>query len=81
MKEPRHLKDLTIHDVQPISDEQTASVGLPDYSQVDIPGPWYKCVNFGVMIDSGLVGYHESRRCSRDTYPESYVTQCTSICS
>ena len=29
------------------------------------------------MIDSGLVdsteGYHESRRCSRDTHPESYI--------
>ena len=24
-------------------------------------------------------GYHESRRCSRDTYSESYVTKCTSI--
>ena len=39
------------------------------------------------MMDSGLVGstdlhsshsqegYHESRRCSRDTYPESYITK------
>ena len=24
-------------------------------------------------------GYHESRRCSRDTYPESYITKHTSI--
>jgi len=24
-------------------------------------------------------GYHESRRCSRDTYPESYITKYTSI--
>ena len=36
------------------------------------------------MIDSGLVGplwegYHESRRCSRDTSPESYITKHTSI--
>jgi len=37
------------------------------------------------VIDSGLVGstdwegYHESRRCSRDTYPESYITKYTSI--
>ena len=23
-------------------------------------------------------GYHESRRCSRDTYPESYITKYTS---
>ena len=46
------------------------------------------------MIDSGLVGstdfrsshpqghepeHHESRRCSRDSYPESYITKYTSI--
>jgi hypothetical protein len=24
-------------------------------------------------------GYHESRRCSRDTYPDSYITKDTSI--
>ena len=24
-------------------------------------------------------GYHESRRCSRDTYPESYILKYTSI--
>ena len=24
-------------------------------------------------------GYHESRRCSRDTYPESYITKYTKI--
>jgi len=24
-------------------------------------------------------GYRKSRRCSRDTYPESYITKCTSI--
>jgi hypothetical protein len=24
-------------------------------------------------------GFHESRRCSRDTYPESYITKYTSI--
>ena len=24
-------------------------------------------------------GYHESRRCTRDTYPESYITKYTSI--
>jgi len=24
-------------------------------------------------------GYHESRRCSRDTYPESYIIKYTSI--
>ena len=36
------------------------------------------------MIDSGLVGLlwegcRESRRCSRDTYPESYIAKYTSI--
>ena len=35
------------------------------------------------VIASGLVGstdgYHESRRCSGDTYPESYITKYTSI--
>jgi len=25
------------------------------------------------------LGYRESRRCSRDTYPESYITEYTSI--
>ena len=29
--------------------------------------------------DSHWEGYHESRRCSRDTYPESYTTKYTSI--
>jgi len=24
-------------------------------------------------------GYHESRRCSRDTYPESYITEYTLV--
>ena len=30
-------------------------------------------------VDRLWEGYHESRRCSRDTYPESYITQYTSI--
>ena len=35
-----------------------------------------------LMIDSGLVGplwegCRESRRCSRDTYPESYINEYT----
>ena len=29
-------------------------------------------------IDSGWEGYRESRRCSRDTYPESYIIKHTS---
>jgi len=35
-----------------------------------------------VLIDSGSPlweGYHESRGCSRDTYPESHITKYTSI--
>ena len=30
-----------------------------------------------LVIDSGLVweGFRESRTCSRDTYPESYITE------
>jgi len=28
---------------------------------------------------SGGEGYHESRRCSRETYPESCITKYTSI--
>ena len=32
------------------------------------------------VIDSGcLEGYHESRRCSRDTFPESYITKYENI--
>ena len=38
---------------------------------------------FPTVIDWGLVGstgvgYHEIKRCSRDTYPESYITRYTS---
>ena len=48
---------------------------------------WY-VISAEVLIDSGLVGSiagpfwegcREGRRCSRDTYPESYTTECTSI--
>jgi len=35
--------------------------------------PWFD--RLGVVWE----GYHESRRCSRDTYPESYTTKYTSI--
>ena len=44
MKELRDLKDLTIHDVQPISDE---------YSQVDMLGLRYKPVDFGAEKSPG----------------------------
>ena len=30
-------------------------------------------------IDSGWEGYHESRSCSMDTYPESYITEHTLV--
>ena len=36
----------------------------------------------GEVLSQGVIlweGYHESRRCSRDTYPESYITKFTSI--
>ena len=40
-------------------------------------------VLWNTVIDSGLVGstegYLKSRRCSKDTYPESYNTKYTSI--
>jgi len=42
--------------------------------------------DFNALIDSGLVGstafwegYRESRRCSRDSYPESYITKYTIV--
>jgi len=39
----------------------------------------YMCrVRSTAVIDSGL-GYHKSRRCSMDTYPESYIAKYTSI--
>ena len=52
----------------------------------EVPLYWTLAGNLGVihlqgLIDSGLVGstvwegYRESRRCSRDTYPESYITK------
>ena len=31
------------------------------------------------LTDSGWEGYHESKRCSMDTYPKSYFTKCTSL--
>ena len=43
-------------------------------------------MRMSVLIDSGLVGstdfwkgFRESRRCSRDTYPESYITKYTLV--
>ena len=45
----------------------------------------YQCRTMALVIDSGSVGStnfegcRESRRCSRDTYPESYITKYTSI--
>ena len=45
-------------------------VGFTDYSQVEMLGWWNQAVDFGLS--------HESRRCSRDTYPESYITKYTS---
>jgi len=33
----------------------------------------------GALLSVIGEGYHESRRCSRDTYPESYITKFVSI--
>jgi hypothetical protein len=37
------------------------------------------CSRIHPVIDSELEGYRESRGCSRDTQPESYITKYTSI--
>ena len=34
---------------------------------------------FSFIASTGAWGYHESSRCSRDTYPESYIIMHTSI--
>jgi len=58
----------------------------PDVNLCVIRGEWRSTLisRESVFIDSGLVstlmgplweGYHESRSCSRDTYPESYITE------
>jgi len=36
-------------------------------------------VGWKVIVGPLWEGYHESRRCSRDNYPESYITEYTSI--
>ena len=41
--------------------------------------PSFQGFNLPRVINSGLVGYRESRRCSRDTYQESNLTKYTSI--
>jgi len=56
--------------------------------EIAIQGRWPRGERLSLpLIVPGLVGstgplwegYHESRRCSRDTYPESYITKYTSI--
>ena len=47
-----------------------ASCGLTVNSQAAMP-VWYDIVNFA--------GCRNSRRCTRDTYPESYITKHTSV--
>ena len=39
-------------------------------------GGWYQMIALGLV--GSTEGCHESRRCSRDTYPESYITKYTS---
>jgi len=81
----------TVGNASPLPDGglcNSASVGLGPYSQADRLRLRYTFGNFGAVIDPGLVGStdfdswegcRESRRCSRDTYPDSYVTRYTSI--
>ena len=46
----------------------------PEWENGAPPGAWVSGLCFRVYE-----GYHESRGCSRDTYPESYITKYTSI--
>jgi len=56
-----------------------------NYSQADMLGERYKSVNFGTdrrlrvhtLVGPLREGYHEGRRCSRNTHPESYITKYT----
>ena len=66
------------------SESYLTRVVLTDYSQVDMQGLRYKTVNFEqkglTPVDRLRVGplwekFCESRRCSRDTYPETYITE------
>ena len=43
-----------------------------------LPGKLARGAQVHVVYDRLREGYHESRRCSRDTYPESYITKYTS---
>ena len=49
-----------------------ASVLLPTFSVI-------LGSSLDTLVGPLLEGYHESRRCSKDTYPESYITKYTSI--
>ena len=40
---------------------------------------WLNGYSFITSTGALWEGYHESRRCSRDTYPESYITKYTNV--
>ena len=53
-------------------------------TQVEVPGGWYRLIDPGLVGSADfsihrIQGYRESRRCARDTCPESYITKYTSI--
>ena len=56
----------------------------PDVMSRQLPKPCRRGTENVVDEDHTLVGplwegYHESSRCFRDTYPESYITKFTSL--
>ena len=63
--------------------EEEAEGGGGDVATMLESNQRLQVVGVGGLIDSGSIplwgGYHESRICSRDTYPESYITKYTSI--
>ena len=62
---------------------QSTTARLVGTAQTNRAIPVAKPPRFGLQpgdrLRVGWEGYRESRRCSRDTYPESYITKYTSI--
>ena len=58
-----HPTPYTLHPTPYTLDDQCTGVHTRDSSQVDTLLSRYKLGNFGAVIDSGLVGWHESRSC------------------
>jgi len=94
MKELRDLKDLTIHDVlnlftQPPRGSLSTRWSFGFYEEYlygpggllrQVVSPVSGCESRvrHTLVGPLWEGYHASRRCSRDTYPESYITKYTS---